>query len=382
MIKKFIALILCGFILTGCFDRKELNKIGIVLAVAMDKDLLTNEIIISCEVLKPTALKSQSNPEESVEVVSAKGFTVYEAVRNISKKLDRKSYFAHNKLIIISEKLAKESITSILDVFIRDPEIRLSVWLVIAKDTEARTLLNINHGVNQIQAFYINEMIKTKWATSQMQVYNLLDFYKKLLKKGNNPTTGAITVINEFGTPELLMAGTAAFRKDKLAGYLDYKESRGLNWITNSVKGGIINIPGMKSKDKDIAIEIKRARGKILPKLQNGKITFLIKVNVIGNISEIRDTSDISEIKTIEKLESETKKVIDNEIKEAVNKAKNQFHSDIFGFGYALSRYYPKEWDKIKDQWDKLFFNINYKTDINVKIKRSGQLQKPFAPEK
>lgn len=388
MIKKLSVIILCFLLLTGCFDRKELNKIGIVLAVALDKDIAENEIIISCEVLKPYKLGKgggesggSGGSSSPIEIVTAKGRTTFDAVRNISKKLDRKSYFSHNKVIIISEKLAAEGVAPVLDVFIRDPEIRPSVWILIAKNTEASEILKVNHGLNQIQALYLNEMIRTRWATSEMQIFSILDFYKKLLKSGSNPTTGAIGIVKENNSPEIALLGTAVFSQDKLIGYLNYKESRGLNWITNEVKSGVINVPGVTKKDEFIAIEIIRTRSKIIPMLMDGKISFIIEVNELANIGEIQDLTDISNLEIISKLESEEKKVIEEEINKVIHKAKYEFKTDILGFGHSLSRYYPKEWNKVENNWNKLFLDIQYEVNINLKLRRSGQIQKPFKPQ-
>lgn len=382
MKKKLLAILLCFTILTGCWDREELNEIGLVLAVALDKDILTNDIIISCEVARPHVLKQDSSSNKApIEIVSAKGTTVFEAVRNISKKFDRKNYFAHNKVIIISEKLAEEGVTPILDVFVRDPETRLLVWVVIAKDTEAKQLLKEHQGLAQIQAFYLNDLIKVKWANSEVQVLNILDFYKKILKSGINPTTGAMTVKKEFDTSNINLSHTAVFKKDRLIGYLDNKETRGLNWVINEIKSGIINVPGIKNNDKSIAIEIKESKSKIIPKIKDGKISFTIEIKELGNIGEIQDTTNILELDLLKKLEEEQKHAIEEEIKAAVEKAKNDFHSDIFGFGYTLYRHYPKEWEKIKDNWDEIFPDTQYELKINVILRRAGEIQTPFLPK-
>jgi spore germination protein KC len=375
------AIVLCFTLLTGCFDRKELNEIGIVLAVALDKNKYTNEIIVSCEVVRPSSLKKDgSNDRSSSEIVTGIGSTVFEAVRNISKKLDRKSFFSHNKIIIISESLAKDGVSPILDVFVRDPEIRLSVWLVIAKNTEARQLLSTGEGLDKIHAFYLNDMIKTKWANSEVQVLNLLDFYKKLLKSGVNPTTGALEIVKQFNNINLTLTGTAVFKKDKLVGYLNDKETRGLNWVTDEVKSGIINVPGVANSDQLIAINIKRSNSNIIPKVVDNKVSFVIEVKEFGNIGEVQDTSDFLDLKLLSKIEDEQEKAIEKEIKASIERAK-ELHSDIFGFGNTLSRYYPKEWEQKKDNWDTLFTELQYEINVKVNLRRSGQMLRPFAPK-
>ncbi|MCR3760576.1 Ger(x)C family spore germination protein [Clostridium felsineum] len=383
MVKRFIAVILCCVVLTGCYDRKELNKIGIVLAVALDKDTSTNEVVLYCEIVKPYVLKSSGATGSGAggtptKIVMSKGYTVYDAIRNMSRKLDRKAFFSHNKIIIISEKLAREGVSPVLDAFMRDPEIRPLVWVAVAKGVKVSSILTSNHGIDQIQAAYINDMIKTRWATSEIQMLNILEFYKKLIKEGSNPTTGVMGITKENSSEEIALLGTAVFKKDKLIGYLNYKESRGLNWITNHVDSGIINIQGNSKTNNMIAVQIIGSTSKIVPKIKGNNITFNIQIRENSEVGEVQDSTNIYDLKDISKLEDEEKEVIKGEIERALDKAKYDFHTDIFGFGNSLSRYYPREWKKMKKDWNKLFLNAKYDVNIKVKLKRAGQIQKPF----
>ncbi|SMC26959.1 spore germination protein KC [Clostridium acidisoli DSM 12555] len=385
MKKKIFVLVLCVVFLSGCWDRKELNEIGIIVGVAVDKDLNTNQIILTCEAIKTSNLKKgESQVSSTTEYVSVKGATIYDAIRNCSKKFDRKIFFSHDKVIIISENLARDGIAPILDAFVRDYETRPLVWLIVAKDKDINETLSVKHGIEAIQGLYLRDIISKEWATSEVQATGLIDFYKKMLGKGTNPIAGAAEVINDFKNPngedsrEISLSGAAAFKKDKFVGYLNDKETRGYNWITNQVKSGVINVPGITNKSKLIAVEIKRAGSNIKSEMLNGNYIFNINVVEEGNIGEVQDTTDVTDPAIQEKIEKEQEEEIKQEIKMAIKKAKEDFKCDIFGFGNVLYRSNPKQWEKVKDSWNDVFIHAEYNINVKATYKKTGEILKPF----
>ena len=58
-------------------------------------------------------------------------------------------------------------------------------------------------------------------------------------------------------------------------------------------------------------------------------------------------------------------------------KIKNEYKSDIFGFGNMIYKNYPQTWKKIKNNWnDKYFKNFKIKINIKTKIISTGSLTK------
>lgn len=335
---KLLTFIFCILFLTGCWDRKELNELGLVLATGLDKDNNTGKISITAQVVRPGALKKQGGSEEPpIELVTAKGNTVFEAIRNITKQFDRRGYYAHNKVLVIDEQLAKSGLDPFLDFFERSQEMRRLVWVMVAKNTTAKQILGVKHGIENVQATYLDNIIKRRITNSEVTAVNLLEFLKKVSGSGINPITGVMEIVEQINLPAeekkgnatkgVRLSGTAVFKKDKLVGYLDDTETRGLNWVTGKVKSGIINVPALTEKDKLIAIEIKRASSKIKPTIDdNGKISFAIEVKEEGNIAEQQDKTDVSKVEMFEKIQKEQIKVIEREINHYVctyNKKQN-----------------------------------------------------------
>ena len=111
---------LCTLLLTGCWDRNEINDLGIVVAVALDKDAVTGKIMATSQMVRPGALKKDGGGELSspVEIITTKGNTLAETVKNISEQFDRIPFLAHVKVLVVSEQLAKEGLLPLLD-FVR-----------------------------------------------------------------------------------------------------------------------------------------------------------------------------------------------------------------------------------------------------------------------
>ncbi|MCW1941529.1 Ger(x)C family spore germination C-terminal domain-containing protein [Bacillus anthracis] len=45
---------------------------------------------------------------------------------------------------------------------------------------------------------------------------------------------------------------------------------------------------------------------------------------------------------------------------------------DAFVFADAFHRKYPKEWNKVKDHWDKFFPKVDVKLDVKTRVRQPG----------
>lgn len=389
MIRTFYTLtiiLLCLTLLTGCWSRKELNELGIVLAVALDQDPQSNGILLTAQVVKPEALKqegSSGGEKEPVQLVTAKGTTIADAIKNMSKELDRKPFFSHNKLVVIDEQLARKGLLPLLDFWGRSSEIRPILWLFIAKGVPAREILSEKHGIENIQATYLNALIRRSTFHSEASTPSLLEFLKNLGSGTNDPIAGALEIVQtlpsaakEGAAKGISLSGTAVFKKDKLAGFLNDRETRGLNWVTGEIKNGMIQVPSPKEPGKLITINIKGATSHIKPELKDGNYSFTIKITEEGDIAEQQSLDDISKLPVLAEINQAQQQAIEAEVRDTINKVQKEYGADIFGFGKVLYDNCPDEWQKIKADWPDIFPQVEYTLKVTTKIRRTGLLQK------
>lgn len=388
---RVMAVILSTLFLSGCWDKEELKEIGIVGALAIDKDLETGEFIITSQILNPTAESSQNpSPGKPFILETATGKTVFEALRKTNQMVDRKSFYAHNKVIIISEDIAKEGLISVLDSFYRGKEIRGYVWICIAKGTNARKILEAeNVGVSDIPANFLKNILEQSSSHLNSVSTDLLTFYKDALEAGTNPVAGVLLLEKKekdkhSQKSNIRLSSAAMFNKDKLIGLLNESETRGYRWITGDIKTGVLSLPTDLQEGKYVSVDVIKQNAKIVPEVKGKQLSFSIHITETGKVTEQQATVQFNESKQqihfLEALEEENKKVIEEEVNQVIKKAQS-LQTDIFGFGSALYKKYPDTWNQVKDEWPEKFAEIPYSLHVKVNITSSGLMKGPFKPE-
>ena len=96
----------------------EIEDMMIIQGIAVDKEKDAYEVTVEMLNNKQSASADSSNVgDEMTLVYSAKGETVAEALRLIINKTGNVPIYTHNKVIILSEDVARTDITKILDFF-------------------------------------------------------------------------------------------------------------------------------------------------------------------------------------------------------------------------------------------------------------------------
>lgn len=397
MSKKNCALLLlciCLLPITGCWNRRELNELGIVLAVALDKDVNSGEIILTAQVVRPETQKPDGggSKSEPVEMVTVRGITVFDAIRRSAKEFDRRLFFAHNRILVIDEQLARDGLLPILDFWRRSTETRPDIWLFLAKGATAREMIGQIHGIEGIPANYLDAIIKRRNLHSEATAVSLLDFVKALASDTGHPVMGTLELFDtdKVSTVEkksasakaINLTGTAVFNKDKLVGFLSAEETRGLNWITNEFKSGLVHVRAPDDEQHWIVIEVKKTATKIVPQIKNGHFLFRIEVTESGDILEQQSLSPIYKLPVLDEINQRQQDAIAADVHRTLDKVQNEFGLDILGFGRALQAKYPSEWENARDHWDGLFATADYELAITTRVRKTGALQRPLIDKK
>lgn len=384
ILTKIIICILLIASLSGCWNRRELDTLAIVMGVGIDKPQEPGKVQITAQVVKPGEIKSPkkeggggSGAEAFWNIVGT-GDTVFSTIRDLTNKSSRKLFFPHNQVMILGRNIAEEGVQKYTDFLTRDPETRPNVWVLVSQGT-ANEILGVKSELEKVPANNIAKLVEGQAAaTSQSIAVKLRDFVDRLTSKTTAPIAPFIEISVEGDKKSVAISGTAVFKKDKLAGKMDKIEGRGLLWVLGEVKSGIIEI---KSPSNDrISLEIIRASGKMVPEIKNSRISMKITINEEGNIGEETGTENLSLPAVIASLEKEKSEVIRSEIMAAVKKAQ-ELDADVFGFGDAVHQKYPKQWKELESKWDEIFPDIEVEVNVEAKLRLMGKTNRPTVPE-
>ena len=153
-------LVLTSLLLSGCWSKRELNELGIVVALGIDK--VDDDYEVSIQVVDPSEISSKqpSSGRSPVVTYHAKGKSVFEAIRRMTTLTPRKPYFSHLQIVVIGEELAKEGLNEPLDFIARDHEFRNDFDVIVSHEATAKEVLNVLTPIEKMPANKLLNSIK------------------------------------------------------------------------------------------------------------------------------------------------------------------------------------------------------------------------------
>ncbi|MGM7701556.1 Ger(x)C family spore germination protein [Pseudalkalibacillus sp. Hm43] len=389
---RLIVVYISLLILSGCWNSRELNEIGIAVGLGIDKTE-DDQVLLTVQLVNPAEISTKQSGGSRAPIVTyqEKGDSLFEALRRMTKTVPRKTYFPHLRMLVIGEKAAEEGIATSLDLMERDQEFRPDFYVVIAKDHDAQDILDLLVPVEKITAQNLFTKLETSskvWApTAALKFGDLLD---QFTSQGKHPVISGVQIIGDEKagkqmenlqsvdpSTRLQYNDLAVFEGDRLKGWLDESQSKGYNYIISDVTSTIVNIPCKEEKDS-ISIEILNTNSKMTSKMMNGQPHMEVNVKATGNVGEVECPINLQTSETIERLEKQTEKDIEMQINHAITVAKEDFQLDIFGFGDEIHRAHPAYWKRIKSKWDETFVDMPINVKVEVNIRQSGRRSNPF----
>ena len=368
------------FLLTGCWNYRELNQLAITTGIAVDKENDNYKITIMIANSKKSS-SSDDSITPSAAVYDGTGQTIYEAFKDTSLSVSKQIYLSHIDVLVLSEEVAKNNLTDVIDFLFRYPQTRNNFYLVLAKDKKASDILKVT---TPLETFPSQNLAKNLEITDKLQGFtytvDFTDFTKSLVSEGINPILPSVTVIgnSEEGNKEenvqqnesstyLKLDMLGLFKKDKFVAWANPNQSKGINIINNKIYilGVIIDYQNEK-----IVTEITEMKTDF--KVENNKVK--ITIDTTGAIQEVNSNVDLYNSKTIEEIQNSDVEKIKEYVNEAINLAKDN-KTDIFGFGNYVYKNNPKKWNEIKDKWDdEIFPSLEVEIEVNLKLQAKGSI--------
>lgn len=391
-ISVLLLIVMNTVLLTGCWDRVEINDIAIVMAVGVDK---TDEGDICLSLLVPISKKLSSSggndgkggggDEAPTLVISESGKDIIDAFRKLQAKLPREILFSHTRVIIIGERLAKEGVAGVFDFFSRQRQSNLRTDILFTKEN-IDEVLGGNPGIERSVA----EVFREEGEMGVGIEIDLKDFLNMMNEEGTNPLGAQLVKIpltdktkknekTEESKPQktyFSIRGAAVFQRDKLVGWMNYNEVKGVQWLRDEMKSGVgslnVNVPEEKGGGT-IGIRILEAKTELQPKIDEEVLTMNVSVETKAVIYNNSSKMDLSDPKAIYDIEKMAERFIEERIQIALDKLQQELRCDVLGFGTAVYQKYPKEWkEKYKDDWDEVFPELNVEVACKVPLQRVG----------
>lgn len=381
-----VATLCIALVTTGCWDRIEIEQKGFIIGAAIDlqqseeveehvdeaapgkpkgnvRFSLTQQFVIPAG-MASSGSSSGGSTEKAYLNLTSEGDTIYEVVRSVAARTSRTPVYDHNKLIIISEELAKSPYMAyVLDYFIRQPEMRRGTRVMISKG-EARNIIEVEQTIEHTPVQYIASISRNNFKNSRMQPPSRLgDIHEYLL------IDESFLIQRVVGDQkEVKVAGNAVFsgQDHQMVGFLGEEETEGLNFLTGKVKGGLIEV---NLRGNMAVFDVREAQHKVQADVSEPEhIKFTVSVETEGMVSEYFSQKSLLEGRTMDELESKVEEEIVRLMQDALHKVKDEFNTDVIKLGKHLMMYHYDLWQTIKDDWEK-GGNLFQKSEVELKAK-------------
>lgn len=376
---KFLILLLP--LLSGCYNYRELNELGITTAVSIDyKD---NNFYVIAEVINPIKQQDASSSNNSPFVnYNSSSSSLQDAFRKVVLESPRQLYAAQLEIIVLSEEVVNNHLEEVLEYFARDPESRTEIKIIVAKTEDStkaitlQTLLTSLSSSNIINSLDLqSKVLGMSYPVTLNELLNMyIDPYLEVVLPSmtlyGNYEIGDEKENITTSSPKAIVKidGSTITKDNKILGYLDLEESKILNLINGKLKETIIK---MNYYDGYIIFEPNRIKVSRELDIKNN----IIKINISGysKTKEIQSNIDLKDPKEVKKLNKALNMELEKKITDTFNSIREKYGTDVFGFQELYYRTNYKYFKENCTNWyEDIYPKIKLEVKANVRLYEKG----------
>lgn len=376
---KFLILLLP--LLSGCYNYRELNELGITTAVSIDyKD---NNFYVIAEVINPIKQQDASSSNNSPFInYNSSSSSLQDAFRKVVLESPRQLYAAQLEIIVLSEEVVNNHLEEVLEYFARDPESRTEIKIIVAKTEDStkaitlQTLLTSLSSSNIINSLDLqSKVLGISYPVTLNELLNMyIDPYLEVVLPSmtlyGNYEIGDEKENITTSSPKAIVKidGSTITKDNKILGYLDLEESKILNLINGKLKETIIK---MNYYDGYIIFEPNRIKVSRELDIKNN----IIKIDISGysKTKEIQSNIDLKDPKEVEKLNKALNMELEKKITDTFNSIREKYDTDVFGFQELYYRTNYKYFKENCTNWyEDIYPKIKLEVKANVRLYEKG----------
>ncbi|CAI6082179.1 Spore germination protein B3 [Paenibacillus sp. JJ-100] len=385
----FLFIVFAGavLVLTGCWDQTEIDELAIVTSAAFDKSD-HGQVDVSLEVLIPSSISGGSGggsgsggsgSEEKTMIKSSKGVNIADALSKLQSELPRHIFFGLCKVFIFGEELAKEGLQDHLDYLVRDPRPRERSFIFISQG-KAKHMIELSTLLEVYSAEAIRKMANMEYG---MKV-TLLELDEMIAEEDRSAAIPYLTTKMEAGNSGEVkelpkMDGIAVCQEDRMVGRMSRSTTRGLLWLRGEIKDYTVSFTPENEEGK-LSVTPISTEVHLIPKIQDEEWKVIIHIKTDGTIAQNGTNLNLSDAKTLKKVEYDFGEAIKSRVSSAFQEMQ-KMKADVIYLGKRFHRKYPKQWKKVKGQWEEFIPEVKTEFVIDAHIGGLGYTNKSVESE-
>lgn len=398
---KIIAILMTVVLLSGCWDKKEIEEVGYVTVVGLDKGE-ANKVKVTFQITNPqitSVIGLQSN-EDSNEIITLLSDDIISAKDLANISFARRLTFSHTKVFVISEELAKtDRFYHLIESAQRDRDMRREIDLIVCSE-EASEFINTNNPPFDAQIGKYYELMTATWEdTGFIPLANIHLYLQRTLDAHSLFLIGYATTMKN--TPKKLtegigdyiagqvykeelnpiqLIGSAVIKNGKMVGKLTGEETR-LAMLLRPIRKTdniLTTIPDPLEKGEFITANLIRNRIKIDIKVHEDYPVIDVIVPIDLSISAIPSLVDyVENQKNQELLKNFIEEYYEDKAKRLIEKTQKEFGGEPFLWASVARRNFLLYEDFEKYNWMEKYTKAKVNINFEVELVDFGKHSKP-----
>jgi Ger(x)C family germination protein len=420
-----ILIVFLAFLLSGCWDRVEIEDRGYILALGVDKydpsdlnkyetreyidldrktqkfspeqqkpDIKTdqkgidpqtkrkvkpplpsskNEYKFAVTVLFPNlrTIGKDSKPDEQMRFLFVRPTNNVIGIRNyLEREINKRLYYGYLKVVVLGRDLVEEPgyVREVLDALNRESDIPQNTFLLVS-ETTARDILNTMPLVQPVTGIHLFEISKNASIYGRIIDTPLSQIVNSFI----NSNCAVISRV-EPGVETLKVAGAAVFKNFRFVGWLDEKQLQIYKLLMGKAKHTFID--DLKYKSTHVPFITTEIQTKKKIKSEKGRLKIVYNLRIEGEVIEFvfKSGYKVLDDPMRKHIQSELNKIIKKRADDLIYLLKYRYNADVLGIGDFISKHRPKDWEKLKKNWDDEFKKIDIEVVTDVRLRRSGTI--------
>ncbi|WP_163117688.1 Ger(x)C family spore germination protein [Bacillus subtilis] len=377
--KCVLPLLIC-ILLTGCWDRTEINDIAFVVSSAIDKK--KDQYRVAMQIPLVGQLGGQTGGgggtagSKTWYVDSASGTTIREANNKLQTSLSRTINTSHRRTVIIGEDMARDGVAPVFDILTRNPQNRLTALILVSRG-EARDILNTDVQLEQFPA----EMIRELAIIATSRPVFLSRFMSDLVEIGSDPYAPVISASKTKpggkGKSNLKIDGLAIFKKDRLMDIFKDEHMTAALMLLNQARQPefIVDLPNQMGQ---ASIQLQKSNASFHAAEKNGKLSMTIEIRAKGIIMENQSTYETRETDQYYIIQKALNRTIKKDVISTVHRLQ-KLKADPAGFQDRTIRSTAITKNLLKKEWEEVYKDMEVHVVPIVTIEQGGVLYKTIS---
>lgn len=385
--KKVIIIILSCILLSGCWDKVEIDRRSLISIISVDigeqagkekelKNLSPDEPFTGMDLKKLKVTFgapdiSQLGPDKGGTAkdmyITTDAYSMQDAVNKAALKSSRDISFSHIKLLVLSKDLTTypEILKEIVDYLQREPSLNRNMYVVIS-DGKAEEYIKHKPRMEKNIENYISGLIENTTRSTSILPVTLNEFLI-LLSENGNAMLPRMTI--EKDKNELGISGVGIIKDYKYKGDLSAIETANLEMLRGKLKGGRKTI---YKNGHPIDVVIDSAGRKISMDNQQGKLTFNIYLDIEGELKDYYVGGEVFSKDMLQSLQQNLNNSVKQECAQVVQITQRELGVDPIGIREYIEKYHPSLWKQIKNNWSEVYSSATINVTVNSNIRRIG----------